>query len=964
MNNPTVTNRRTLLLFFLLTVLSIGDSAYSSLIANQKMTLVRPAKWALIIAVDAPGSSAGNSVGIAREIAAVLRSRYGYDAEHLIELYDENADSRTINTTFFRLIDEINSHDTFYAYFALPVSPYFKEPVLVTSGSDRGGIPFSQIEKVFSSIRARSSFAVFAGCFELTTRWFSTDIRQVIARGPGRIPFPMLSLCANREFEKNPGSTFLAAIRGEAADASGCIKISNLVSYLRRQQPQASFPLYMPYVDPSMEFRFAAEISELNPDLIQQITDPANGSQNRLRAIDELLTSWQRMPEDSKRASVAQLREILQPLARDVKADESLRSRSIQALGQLRDGASMDIITRLLQTSNSVKIKESCIRALAAVPDRDALEVIRNTLGDENPDIRILVIRTLLSLGDANSYPHILEIIRSDQNAAVRLTALELFPFAQLENAQKEEILFQLLRDPAPDIRNEVINTFSLINYQIAIPPMIEQFKRERDERIRQNIAFKLGQLFKEEYRAIVEEILLRALQKDVSRSVRAAAAIALGQIGAKTAEDQLIKGLDDDSRDIRRSAAESLGNLQSGKAAKKLIQLLSDQDAEVRRAAVIALGQIGDAKAIDPLISRLNDDNMYVRAAAGEALEKIKSAPKKNVLVEALNSSSPNMRIEAIRKLAELQNTEAIPHLIRRLADDEYAVRQAAIAGLSQFRDERSFGLISTGLQDDNFLVRLGTAIVLGALATPSALVSLLQHGQDPSSVVRSQIATILGAWDDDRAVDAVVACLNDVDASVANAAAAALVMQVFRLEKQDRRDRLDAIAVTIQDRLANSKKVDRQWDSWFKMFYLNSPSPFLKLAVSASKPSPASAQEPGERMPHLFKEAEVVRVRIENSSDVDYYYVVMDLGDDGSITGLSYFDHTEKVLAHSAAENMAILDLPSGRERASDMIKVFAAPHPIYFPEHFSLDSVLSLLPALQPLYSAGQLIDVTKN
>ena len=65
-----------------------------------------------------------------------------------MELQDKNMKSRTINHTFFRLIDEINSYDSFFDYFSLLVSTSIREPVLMTSGAEQTGIYYSQNEIV------------------------------------------------------------------------------------------------------------------------------------------------------------------------------------------------------------------------------------------------------------------------------------------------------------------------------------------------------------------------------------------------------------------------------------------------------------------------------------------------------------------------------------------------------------------------------------------------------------------------------------------------------------------------------------------------------------------------------------------------------------------------------------------------------------------------------------------------
>jgi HEAT repeat protein len=118
-------------------------------------------------------------------------------------------------------------------------------------------------------------------------------------------------------------------------------------------------------------------------------------------------------------------------------------------------------------------------------------------------------------------------------------------------------------------------------------------------------------------------------------------------------AVEPLIEALSDENhcrntlyiRSLRAAAAEALGKIGDARAVEPLIGMLGDEDSDVRYDAAEALGKIGDVRAVEPLIKALEEGNP---SAATEALAKIteaniKGKEKENVL-RFLESDDPAM--------------------------------------------------------------------------------------------------------------------------------------------------------------------------------------------------------------------------------------------------------------------------------------------------------------------------------
>jgi HEAT repeat protein len=115
-----------------------------------------------------------------------------------------------------------------------------------------------------------------------------------------------------------------------------------------------------------------------------------------------------------------------------------------------------------------------------------------------------------------------------------------------------------------------------------------------------------------------------RALADDIAQ-VRAAAAVALGELGSGCALPRLLVAIDDPHPHVRQMAINALGEIGDARAAQRIARALSDERPEVRYQAVIAY-------------PRLEEDGAVVDAA----------------LVAATEDADPSVRYIALRVAEE----------------------------------------------------------------------------------------------------------------------------------------------------------------------------------------------------------------------------------------------------------------------------------------------------------------------
>jgi hypothetical protein len=106
--------------FLLLTLIAMSFPAGDARAADD---FIEGNYWALIIGIDkysalAEDKQLKSARKDAEAVAAVLRDRYGFAQERMIELYDEAASRKAVFKAFSNLKKELTSKDSLFVYFA------------------------------------------------------------------------------------------------------------------------------------------------------------------------------------------------------------------------------------------------------------------------------------------------------------------------------------------------------------------------------------------------------------------------------------------------------------------------------------------------------------------------------------------------------------------------------------------------------------------------------------------------------------------------------------------------------------------------------------------------------------------------------------------------------------------------------------------------------------------------------
>ena len=292
---------------------------------------------------------------------------------------------------------------------------------------------------------------------------------------------------------------------------------------------------------------------------------------------------------------------------------------------------------------------------------------------------------------------------------------------------------------------------------------------------------------------------LLRNLEAG-SPALRQAAASALRKMQDPSSLTLLAAALRRAPPDRLVPGVQFLAGFESAQAAELLVELLAHPDARVRATATGALGRRAGAPHTAKILPLIEDPDARVRANAVEALGAAQDPALAEKLRPLLHDASTRVRVNTVLALAALEGAASagasLP-LLRELAGGDARARATATYALGRLPLDSSQDLLVGLLSDSDLAIRCAAAQALGRVGTPRVMPDLietlagppeLRHdarrslaavlrrcGADcidelahtavrsPRVEIRSELADVLGRLKDARAIDPLLALLND---------------------------------------------------------------------------------------------------------------------------------------------------------------------------------------------------------
>ncbi|MCH8275164.1 MAG: HEAT repeat domain-containing protein [Armatimonadetes bacterium] len=253
---------------------------------------------------------------------------------------------------------------------------------------------------------------------------------------------------------------------------------------------------------------------------------------------------------------------------------------------------------------------------------------------------------------------------------------------------------------------------------------------------------------------AAVEPLIGRL--DDADPDMRAIAACALVSLRDRRAVEPLIKALGDPDAKVRGWAANAFMFIPDERAIDALVALI--RDVEMGRTALMALGAIGPP-AVEHLIPFLEDPDPETRRGVAWALGESGGECTLGPLIEALNDADWRVRNAAASAIADIRPgheaaKKQIPAIIEALKHDNEFERMVAANELNGMGDSRAVEPLIAALDDPGPRVRQAAGRALGYIGGEGVFEALIDALDDPDPVALFGVLTGLGDLGDRRAL------------------------------------------------------------------------------------------------------------------------------------------------------------------------------------------------------------------
>jgi HEAT repeat protein len=403
-------------------------------------------------------------------------------------------------------------------------------------------------------------------------------------------------------------------------------------------------------------------------------------------------------------------------------------------------------LVRVAEARGPIPVRAGAAAALAFLPkDPDTPKRLKIALADGAAEVRAEAVRASPVLG-REARAILGKVLRGEQ-ADVERAAIETLSTAKL-GGEAPELLSQLAQKGKPALRKPAIDALATMK----AAGVLVALTRAKEPEIRKLAALALG-----------ASPQLRALAKDPDPSVRKAAVQALGSSKGGAGAKALVAFLGDGEAEVRAAAATALGSIGASDA---LVPLVADKEPAVRAAARRGLAANPIAKPgadLEKAIGRAFSDGEADERAALTDL----SANLPSLLRRAAADSDPAVRKAAARAAFAGKASDVLKLLA---ADADREVRRAAIDGLANLGAVAELQAVLAVEPDP--AVR---AAAIVALPDGDAARALREKAlADPSEQIRAAAARGLGAAAAERA--RIEGALKDPAADVRAAAVEAL--------------------------------------------------------------------------------------------------------------------------------------------------------------------------------------------
>lgn len=285
----------------------------------------------------------------------------------------------------------------------------------------------------------------------------------------------------------------------------------------------------------------------------------------------------------------------------------NVRAAAAKTLGNLRYTEALPQLINALNDEEWVCF--SALEALTDLKDESSVDIIIDLLDTPSDTIRIAAIESLGRIGSFRAVQSLTDHIPRTEGFEKSITIKSLVRIGAVPSLPGiKEAFLGMLNEDEWDDKLIAIKGLVALKAEDAVYPLIDTAgsldltNPENEDMLN---------LIKEALSSFNCHSALIKLLDDASVKYRgkAVAIEIIGNHKCREAVSALLKLLKNKCRDVRRNSIRSLSKINSPKAKDCFVEALSDDDSHVRKTAVAALGRIGEAAAFEPLMNMLKNE-------------------------------------------------------------------------------------------------------------------------------------------------------------------------------------------------------------------------------------------------------------------------------------------------------------------------------------------------------------------
>ncbi len=360
--------------------------------------------------------------------------------------------------------------------------------------------------------------------------------------------------------------------------------------------------------------------------------------------------------------------------------DPAIRSALIETLSSSRSATLPSKLASLIASGDG-PVKTSAIKVLGAVGGDEDLDIIEDSIKDEDESVRAAAFEAMGGSRSRTAPDGVYAKGIGDESPRVRKAAVEAIG-SDASPATREK-LGSLIKDRDPEIRMAAVEAMGRLGDPAFIERLIEAYATG-GKPVKVKAIRALGNVWDRK-----SSKFLTGLLEEPDAEIKKEVLYALARIQDKRSAPGIIVALEDPDWWVRTAAIRALGLTgDSGMVGSLLSRLAIEEDEVIKKEIIVAVGRLGDERAVQSLLPHLHEENLKIEII--NVIEKL-GLGDLEYFYNFLKCSNNRLKCLLVEILGRIEGNEGARFLAMLLKDELDMARSRAAEALGRVGDERA---------------------------------------------------------------------------------------------------------------------------------------------------------------------------------------------------------------------------------------------------------------------------------